>query len=61
MDVQIIQKLPYEIELKIWSYIHELHVTSINNKIKKEVAMFGNCEMDGSIIYELRFQLLKKH
>lgn len=58
MDILIsnINKLPEVLENKIWEYNHSYNVYKINKKIKDEVSMF-NMYMDGSILYELWYQL----
>ncbi len=52
-----LQKLPEELERKIWKYHHSYNVFKINQKIKDEVENFGNIDMDGSTIYEFWFNM----
>jgi len=53
----VLNKLPEEIEEKIWKDLHGYDVYKINQKIKYEVGIFGNCNMDGGVIYELWFNM----
>ena len=56
--IKNIQKLPEELEMKIWKYHHSYNVFKINQKIKYEVGMF-NCgyNLDGGIIHEFWFNM----
>ena len=58
MDILIsnINKLPEVLEDKIWGYVHSYDIFHINKEIKEQVNIF-NRHMDGSILYELWWQL----
>ena len=54
---EVLKSLPKELEEHILKDLHSYNLYKINQKIKYEVDSFGECDMDGGVIYEYWFNI----